>query len=335
VGASGYKTSVGKHRLGCRMPYEYSDIGDGYASSGPVVEYKLSPEEIKRKYGAPSAPREHKRQRLTKEYLMEHLKKQTVGQIAERHHVPQEIVFKMCEKFGLELDKKNRIKEGDDMGSVMKLARKFLPVEVLGVKLAQGETYKAIAGEHGLPPWVIQELKRQYWKSGFKPEEYIQPETPMNQDESCFAKQELVMGDTYIPEEIINIEPGIQQLPEPKLNITWSTTRHGKNRINMSLQIKVDRTVISAGAVNEIKHCKFVKIGVDDDGNIYIAPAITEDECTYKISANSKGKNSNAKIGGALLIKFLTKHGFNVGEGYELTKLENGWLMATRPIVRG
>lgn len=109
MGQSGHHTSVGRHRLGCRMPYEHSDVGNGYAASGPVVEYKMSPEEIERKYGAPSAPREHKRQRLTREYLAEKLKKNTVGQIAERHHVPQEIVFGLCENFGLELDAKNRL----------------------------------------------------------------------------------------------------------------------------------------------------------------------------------------------------------------------------------
>ena len=90
------------------MPYEHSDVGNGYASSGQVVKYKLSPEELA-KYGAPAAPREHKRQRLTREYLVEKLKDRTVGQIAERHHVPQEIVFGLCEEFGLVLDAKNRL----------------------------------------------------------------------------------------------------------------------------------------------------------------------------------------------------------------------------------
>jgi len=108
LGQSGHKTSVGRHRLGCRLPFEKSDVGDGYAASGPVVEYKLTPDELA-KYGAPAAPREHKRQRLTREYLTEKLKDRTVGQIAERHHVPQEIVFQLCEKFGLTLDAKNRL----------------------------------------------------------------------------------------------------------------------------------------------------------------------------------------------------------------------------------
>jgi len=47
---SGHNTSIAKHRLGCRLPHESSSVGDGYAANGPVVTYKLSPEELA-KYG--------------------------------------------------------------------------------------------------------------------------------------------------------------------------------------------------------------------------------------------------------------------------------------------
>lgn len=47
---SARNTSISKHRLGCRLPCESPSVGDNYAAPGPVVTYKLSPEELAR-YG--------------------------------------------------------------------------------------------------------------------------------------------------------------------------------------------------------------------------------------------------------------------------------------------
>jgi len=50
---SGHNTSIAKNKLGCRLPYEHSDIGDGYAASGEIKVYRLTPEEVARRYGPP------------------------------------------------------------------------------------------------------------------------------------------------------------------------------------------------------------------------------------------------------------------------------------------
>lgn len=62
AGESGHHLRVVKSRLGCRLPFERSDAGTGYASSGPVLVSKLSPEEMEKVfalYGPPSARNEN------------------------------------------------------------------------------------------------------------------------------------------------------------------------------------------------------------------------------------------------------------------------------------
>lgn len=51
---SGHNTSIANSRRGCRLPHETSAVGDGYTTSGPVVSYRLSPEEIAARYGRPA-----------------------------------------------------------------------------------------------------------------------------------------------------------------------------------------------------------------------------------------------------------------------------------------
>jgi hypothetical protein len=59
AGMSGNNLKISKSRLGCRLPFEQSgSIGNGYAVSGKVREYKLSPEEVVRRYGPVNPRRE-------------------------------------------------------------------------------------------------------------------------------------------------------------------------------------------------------------------------------------------------------------------------------------
>ncbi|GEA17765.1 hypothetical protein [Moorella sp. E306M] len=72
MGQSGHNTSIAKSRLGCRLPYESAAVGDGYASPGPVVTYRLDPEEIAAKYGPPVKIRERPLSRKAVIYAVEH-----------------------------------------------------------------------------------------------------------------------------------------------------------------------------------------------------------------------------------------------------------------------
>lgn len=58
AGHSGHNLNISKHRCGCRLPFEQPGVGDGYAGAGPVVSYRLSPEEIAAKYGPPVTRKE-------------------------------------------------------------------------------------------------------------------------------------------------------------------------------------------------------------------------------------------------------------------------------------
>jgi len=56
MGQSGHNLKIAKYRHGCRLPCE--SAGDGYAASGPVVTYRMSPEEIAARYGPPAKRKE-------------------------------------------------------------------------------------------------------------------------------------------------------------------------------------------------------------------------------------------------------------------------------------
>ena len=367
MGQSGHNTHMGRHRLGCRMPFEHSDVGDGYASPGPVTVYKLSPEEIRHKYGAPAGKREFEKQRMTKGYLAERLQTLTVGQLAERHHIPQDIIFKLCDKFELDLDEKNRLKGDDDMGMLDK-AKELLPKEKLGKLLAEGRTQQSIADEYALNQGAISMLKKQYWGNNFTPEEYrviekITPDKlkmannepdnfetyPVVQQESiqesiltektgtievCQVQQENITTEPHdtgiiVESDLPTCEPTI---PDPS-KITWATPMHGAANASRIIQIKKGSVVLNAVAIKDIKS-EYIKVGVDGD-KLYLVPTVKHN-LTYKISSNgNKRKNSTAKFGGGALIKFLVQNGFDVGTNYKLEQLNNGWFVATRKVANG
>lgn len=52
AGQSGRNLKIAKSRLGCRLPFESVAVGDGYASAGPLMVRKMTPEEIAQ-YGPP------------------------------------------------------------------------------------------------------------------------------------------------------------------------------------------------------------------------------------------------------------------------------------------
>jgi hypothetical protein len=171
-------TSLRKSKMGCRLPHESHDVGDGYTAPSPVKKYRLSPEELA-KYG-PIKKVEHRRQLLTRDVLVEKLKTLTVGQVAQRHNIPAVMVFKLVEKYGLELDKKNRLKEGESMENVDKSLRKneFEPYEPKKTRLeiarekidlekyknlkAQGKTDKDMYEELDIPVDVFYTLKKEW-----------------------------------------------------------------------------------------------------------------------------------------------------------------------------
>lgn len=52
AGLSGRNTKIAPSKLGCRLPFEFVAVGDGYAGAGPCLVRKMTPEEMAR-YGPP------------------------------------------------------------------------------------------------------------------------------------------------------------------------------------------------------------------------------------------------------------------------------------------
>jgi len=112
AGNSGHNLSISKHRRGCRLPHECSGVGDNYAKSGEVKIYRLTPEEIAARYGPPvQMEKPNRKLKINREYLEKYLQHLTVAEVAVRLQVPKKIVFELAEKYGLELDEKNRLKK--------------------------------------------------------------------------------------------------------------------------------------------------------------------------------------------------------------------------------
>lgn len=144
AGRSGHNLKIAKSKLGSpRMPFECCDAGDGYARSGPVVTYRLSPEELA-KYGPVARKSTFQPRRLTRDYLTNLLVTLTVGQVAERWRVPQKLIFELVDKYNLRLDDKNRLAVGDEIPG-----REGEPVSE---PVSEYEIYNKDAGDGGMAP---------------------------------------------------------------------------------------------------------------------------------------------------------------------------------------
>lgn len=125
---SGHNTSIAKSRLGCRLPYESPDVGDGYAAPGPVIEYRLSPEEIAAQYGAPREIKERALTRKAINYAMEHTS--SLFEAAKFLKVNKRHVVAELARYGLaipELWKEDKAVEIVENGEVMQQDAKAAP----------------------------------------------------------------------------------------------------------------------------------------------------------------------------------------------------------------
>ncbi len=105
-------------------------------ANGPVIEYRLSPEEIekiRKKYGPP----------------------------AKRSRQNQPINFKSKAQ-----------REAAKM-KVIDKARESLPKDKLGALLAQGLTGSQISKDYDIPYWALVQLKEEYWGGSFNPDDYL------------------------------------------------------------------------------------------------------------------------------------------------------------------
>lgn len=156
-------TKISPYRAG---PPRFGRAPGEEPANGPVITYRLSPEEIARRYGPPVAV--ERRPRLTRELLAEMLRTKTVGQVAARYQVPQKLITDMVEQYGLELDENNRLTGGDDVavGDKIRAAREALPREEFEKLVRQGMTDKEVAEAKNLDLHLVKKLKQQYGLTG-------------------------------------------------------------------------------------------------------------------------------------------------------------------------
>lgn len=331
-------------RRHCGAP-RFPDESHGPAN-GPVVTYRLTPEEIAARYGAPVEP-QTRRKKLSRENLAEWLRKWTVGQVAEMNGIPQKLVFSLCEQFGLELDDKNRLinKEAIDLPSVMDNARSILPAETLGALLTSGKTGTEIGKEYNLPPWAVSKLKNEYWPEGvgFNQDDYRQQVNENRNTGNKLPENDNDLGDIVTemvhaaneaaeePDATVQSEVLGERTPASVVSVRQSfdfsafkwVVPHRFGSTRMVLKIKRENIVLTAAAAKALSPARFIKIGVDSTGTLAIVPAASVAE-GYKLPGNKYYSN----LGGGNLVRFLLKHGYGPGE-YELESV-NGCLVATR-----
>ena len=175
-------------------------------ANGPVVTYRMSPEEIAAKYGPPVPRTETRRQKLSRENLIELLRTRTVGQVAERYCVPQKLVFELCDRFGLELDDKNRLVSGGDNemahGDKMRRARAALPREEFERLYKQGLSDYEIADASGVAYHHVVRFKKEYGFTGLAGRGNKNPYKKENDNVSICEYVNEAEGCTEEPEAI-------------------------------------------------------------------------------------------------------------------------------------
>lgn len=211
--------------------------------NGPVVTYRLSPEEVAARYGQPNKNKTRfKREKLTKENLSEFLKTKTVGQIALCHNVPQKMIFELVEKYDLKLDDKNRlIPGGDDMGygDKIRAAKETLKPAEFEEFVRQGMTDREVADASGLELHMIKKLKQAYNLIGInsrgrkpkKQEELVNvndsnngaEQSGMEEEACCPLKQEdrkiTISQAIEFREELLNELACVEEILKPDTNL--------------------------------------------------------------------------------------------------------------------
>ena len=203
-------------------------------ANGPVVTYRMSPEEIAAKYGPPVPRTETRRQKLSRENLIELLRTRTVGQVAERYCVPQKLVFELCDRFGLELDEKNRLASGGD--EVAGRPAADLSKEELLEMLRQGMTAEEIADALGVGEKTVVRYKKKYGLTGL-----VKPGRPKKGENTvsiCEYAENEANGCT---ESAGGVPEIMEEVPEPEAIALFD--KGGDVRVELTTKMTIAQAV--------------------------------------------------------------------------------------------
>lgn len=181
AGQSGRNTSISKHRLGCRLPCESSNIGDGYTNPGQVVVYKLSPEEIVKKYG-PVNPSARIITAKSVEWAVN--KAKTPRDAVALLQVSQNMLWQKINEFEIEIPEEWEAEmpmKDTAKKTRLEIAREVLTKEVYLELRAQGLKDTEIISKLGIANDVFYKIKKEFGlleQVNQKQDQVDQPVTP-------------------------------------------------------------------------------------------------------------------------------------------------------------
>jgi len=312
---SGHHTNIVKRRLGCRLPFEQGK-DDGYASSGPVVEYSLPPEEITKKYGPVN---ESVRSITAKslEYAID--KSNTPVEAAKFLKISIPTFWQKIEEHGITTpgeweDEKPMIPETDTRDkpetnkpetnesentskkTQIETAREKLTKEVYLEFKAQGLKDAAIIKRLDISNVNFYKIKK----------EFGQLESDKTGLSECSIAELSEFDNTDSTDH--NQDPAQSE-------ITWIT----KDLCYQIPTVKIGSSFRFNAASRKLIAADYVKVGVVSN-RLIIAPCQEKDQGCYKLN---HGKHS-AAIGGDRLLRVIQKLGITPGR-YQLTKNDQGW----------
>jgi predicted HTH domain antitoxin len=226
------QSSIARSRLGCRLPHERSDIDDDYASPGPIITYKLSPEEIAARYGPPKKREERRLSLKSIKWAVEN--SCSLNEAAKALKVSKEHLKKEMEWHGVaapdywEEEKimetiQEKVKPTDQKPetlpkkSRLELARERLTKEAFLEMKAKGMTDRKIMRECQIPNDIFYILKKEWFGPAGQNKEVTKTEIRPEKTEASFLSPD------------VNVELGELDLSAFRVFNWLSTkTRYGK-----------------------------------------------------------------------------------------------------------
>lgn len=296
AGQSGRQTNISKHRLGCRLPHESSDIGTGYASPGPVVQYTLSQEEIIQRYG----PVQQTARNISAKSLEWAIKKaKTPRDAAVLLNISKTYLWQKINEFEVEIPEEweaempmRDIKNNPGTASDTKakksredIAREKLTRKVYDDLQAQDMSDLKIMKQLGVANDVFYKIKKEW-------------------------------GLTQAGRRAQTKHPVKDQTPSVKPQVIW-IPKDARYEIPI---VTVENRFRFNTVATKILAMEHIRVGVLD-GKLIVAPGEQEDISCYKLHV----KDHAATIGGNKLLEKLKEAGLALGK-YQLTKDDqNGW----------
>lgn len=344
AGQSGHNLKIARSRLGCRLPFESSAVGNGYALSGPCESRKMTEAERTR-YG-PAIPR-GEYDRMDARICQACKTSKNVEEAAELLNIS---VVNLKRRIGVMGIKPRWAKkqEGaetveeiqvydnpvlpDTTGQVAQEAKRKTRLEIAREKLApeeyqrlreQGLSEKKIYTQFGIAPDTFYRLKREWGSVEGKAAPTAPTEKPELAAEPVTKVADSVTNQPKNDHKPPEIVPKAAETDQDD-DIDWAKPFKTVGRVP-AFRLSDKGLSFNSFALASMIGVKHLKIGVSKAGIVVVMPA-TGPEDAYTIGRNSKReeKSCSAKVGGGTLVRFLESRGIKQGR-YLMIKNGDRW----------